>query len=176
MTPVTVYVPRDASARSVGADEVADVLARLAGERGIELTIVRNGSRGMLWLEPLVEVDTPAGRIAYGPVSPGDVGGLVEAGLAGGAPHPLRLGPTEEIPWLARQHPADLRPRRRHRPARRPTTTRRTAASPGSGGRSRWSPGRSSRPSPTRGFAGGAVPASPPASSGDRRRGADART
>ena len=103
MTPVTVYVPRDASARSVGADEVADVLARLAGERGIELTIVRNGSRGMFWLEPLVEVDTPAGRIAYGPVSPGDVGGLVEAGLAGGAPHRLRLGPTEEIPWLARQ-------------------------------------------------------------------------
>ena len=103
MTPTTVYVPRDASARSVGADEVAVVLAGLAAERGIEVTIVRNGSRGMLWLEPLVEVDTPAGRIAYGPVAAGDVAELLDSGLAEGAPHRLRLGPTEEIPWLARQ-------------------------------------------------------------------------
>ena len=48
---ITVYVPGDSSAVAVGADEVA---AALADHVGVD--IVRNGSRGMLWLEPLVEL------------------------------------------------------------------------------------------------------------------------
>ncbi|GAA4599707.1 NADH-quinone oxidoreductase subunit NuoF [Planotetraspora phitsanulokensis] len=96
----TVYVPRDSAARSVGADEVADAVAAA----GRPVRVVRNGSRGMLWLEPLVEVETPAGRIAYGPVAPEDVEGLVAAGmLDGAADHPLCLGPTEDIDWLRDQ-------------------------------------------------------------------------
>jgi formate dehydrogenase iron-sulfur subunit len=98
--PTTVYVPRDSAARSVGADQVAERIAETAGP-GVR--VVRNGSRGMLWLEPLVEVATPAGRVAYGPVSPDDVDGLLAAGLLDGAEHPLRLGPAEEIPWLRDQ-------------------------------------------------------------------------
>ncbi|HTX63680.1 MAG TPA: formate dehydrogenase subunit gamma, partial [Acidimicrobiales bacterium] len=98
-----VYVPRDAAAGSVGADEVADVLARGATARGLELSVVRNGSRGMFWLEPLVEVATPSGRVAYGPVDPGRVDELLDAGLLEGAPHELFLGATDELPWLARQ-------------------------------------------------------------------------
>ena len=104
-TPVTVYVPRDASARSVGADEVADAVVAEAAGRGIDVTLVRNGSRGLLWLEPMVEVATAGGRFAFGPVRPADVPALFDAGFldAATAQHPSALGPTEEIQWLARQ-------------------------------------------------------------------------
>ena len=64
---------------------------------------MRNGSRGMVWLEPLVEVETPAGRIAYGPVDREDVTGLFEAGFLEGADHPLRIGRPEDHPFLKRQ-------------------------------------------------------------------------
>ncbi len=94
----TVYVPRDAAARSMGADAVA---AALAGEPDVR--VVRNGSRGLLWLEPMIEVVTPAGRMAYGPVLPEDVAELVKAGLLRGAAHRLALGLTEELPYLKKQ-------------------------------------------------------------------------
>ncbi|MGW7267998.1 formate dehydrogenase beta subunit [Streptomyces sp. NPDC054842] len=100
---VTVYVPRDSAARSVGADEVADALRRAVPDGGPDIDVVRNGSRGMLWLEPLVEVATPDGRVGYGPVAPEDVADLLAAGLLDGADHPLRLGVVDELPWLARQ-------------------------------------------------------------------------
>ncbi len=102
--PVTVYVPRDSAARSVGADEVADALARAAERHGRSIQLIRNGSRGMLWLEPLVEVATPAGRIGYGPVTADDVDGLVAAGLFDGAEVPQRVGVVDELPWLATQN------------------------------------------------------------------------
>ena len=93
-----VYVPRDAAARSAGSDDVAAVLAAVPGVR-----VVRNGSRGMLWLEPMIEVSTPEGRVAYGPVGATDVLSLIDAGLLDGGEHPLRLGLTEQLPWMARQ-------------------------------------------------------------------------
>ena len=96
---VTVFVPGDASARAEGADHVAAALAATPGVR-----VVRNGTRGMLWLEPLVEVATPQGRIAYGPVQPADVPGLLAAGLLEGGAHPLHLGPVAALPWMAAQH------------------------------------------------------------------------
>jgi formate dehydrogenase iron-sulfur subunit len=94
---VKVYVPRDAMARALGADAVAAALAAAAQARGLPLTLIRNGSRGMAWLEPLVEVETPAGRIAYGPAAPEDAGAILDGSSA------LALGPTEAIPFLARQ-------------------------------------------------------------------------
>ncbi|WP_136255630.1 formate dehydrogenase beta subunit [Onishia niordana] len=101
---VRVYVPRDTTALSLGADAVAERLEREADNRGLELTVVRNGSRGLAWLEPLVEVETPAGRVAYGPVAPTDVPALLDAGLLEGREdHPLAQGPTEAIPYLERQ-------------------------------------------------------------------------
>ena len=93
-----VYVPRDSAARSVGADEVAARIAQLA-----DVEIVRNGSRGMLWLEPFVEVETPAGRVGYGPVAPDDVEALLGAGMLDGAEHALCHGLVDEMEWLARQ-------------------------------------------------------------------------
>ncbi|WP_114392776.1 formate dehydrogenase beta subunit [Oleisolibacter albus] len=100
---VTVYVPRDAAALSVGADAVAAAIRAEAKARNLPLRIVRNGSRGMLWLEPLVEVQTQTGRVAYGPVTPEAVPGLFAAGFLEGGAHPLGHGLTEAIPYLAKQ-------------------------------------------------------------------------
>ncbi len=100
---VTVYVPGDASACSLGADRVAQAIEAEAGKAGRTVRIVRNGSRGLFWLEPLVEVVTAAGRVAYGPVTARDVPKLLAAGLLEGAAHPLRLGDAGTHPWLASQ-------------------------------------------------------------------------
>ena len=102
-TASTVYVPADASAVAVGADAVAAAIQAEAARRGVPVRILRNGSRGLLWLEPLVETDTPAGRIAYGPVAPGDVAGLFDADFLGGGAHRLCLGATAQIPYLKNQ-------------------------------------------------------------------------
>ena len=95
---VTVYVPRDAASRAAGSDEVASVLAQTPGVR-----VVRNGSWGMLWLEPMIEVVVDGTRIAYGPVQATDVPKLLKAGLLTGGDHKLRLGPTMQLPWMQRQ-------------------------------------------------------------------------
>ena len=100
---VTVFVPRDSAALAVGADEVAQAIAATAKQRGIDLRIVRNGSRGMLWLEPLVEVATAEGRIAYGPVAAADVASLFDADFLRGGAHSLRHGKTDAIPYFAKQ-------------------------------------------------------------------------
>ena len=99
----TVYVPRDSAAVSIGADDVANAIAEQAAARGLDVTVVRNGTRGLLWLEPLVEVVTDRGRLGYGPVEVGDVTSLFDAGFLDGAGHPLALGVVAEIPWLASQ-------------------------------------------------------------------------
>lgn len=103
MSAVRIFVPVDAAAQSVGANEVAVAIAREAAQRGIDIELVRNGSRGMLWLEPLVEVDTNAGRIAYGPVVAEEVASLFDAGFVAGGEHRLGQGPTEAIPYFAKQ-------------------------------------------------------------------------
>jgi len=98
-----VYVPRDAAALSVGAEEVARTIAREAQARDVDITLKRNGSRGMCWLEPLVEVVVAGERYAYGPVEAHDIPGLFEADFLSNRPHPLQLGPTERIPYFASQ-------------------------------------------------------------------------
>ncbi|ROZ76587.1 NADH-quinone oxidoreductase subunit NuoF [Ramlibacter sp. WS9] len=100
---IAVYVPRDSAALAAGADRVARKIASQAAQRGIAVDLVRNGTRGMFWLEPLVEVATPRGRVAYGPVTPDDVAGLFDAGFLQGGAHALHLGLTEEIPYLKKQ-------------------------------------------------------------------------
>lgn len=100
---ITVFVPRDAAALAVGADKVAAAIEREAASRGHDVHIVRNGSRGMLWLEVLVEVRTDAGRVAYGPVKASDVPSLFEAGFLNGGEHPLGHGLTEDIPFFKGQ-------------------------------------------------------------------------
>jgi formate dehydrogenase iron-sulfur subunit len=103
MSPTKIYVPRDATALSLGAEAVAQAITAEAARRGIDVQLVRNGSRGLFWLEPLVEVATPAGRHAYGPVTVRDVPGLFDAGFLQASAHPLHLGLTEQIPEFASQ-------------------------------------------------------------------------
>ncbi|RMD88998.1 MAG: formate dehydrogenase beta subunit [Alphaproteobacteria bacterium] len=102
-TAVRVFIPRETTALSLGADEVAGAIMREAEARGSAVDIVRNGSRGAAWLEPLVEVETPDGRIAYGPVTTGEVPALFDAGFLAGGAHALRQGAADAIPWLAGQ-------------------------------------------------------------------------
>ena len=100
---ITVYVPRDSAALAVGADEVAAALQEQAARRGAKVTLVRNGSRGLLWLEPMVEVAVNGKRLAYGPVAPEDVAGLFDAGFLEGKAHRLALGDIAEHPYLKNQ-------------------------------------------------------------------------
>ncbi len=163
---VTVYVPRDAAALSVGAEEVAQAIARAAAARGEQIRLVRNGSRGLFWLEPLVEVATPAGRIAYGPVAPEDVPGLFAAGFLHGGAHalPARANRGDSVPQAAGA--ADLRARRHHRSPQHSPTTKPTAAGGACATRSPSAAPTSSKPSSSPACADAAAPPSPPASSG----------
>jgi formate dehydrogenase iron-sulfur subunit len=98
-----LFIPKDSAAVAVGADDVAHAMAKALVRRGIAAEIVRTGSRGLYWLEPMVEIETAAGRIAYGPVAAEDVDELLDAGLLQSGEHRLRLGRPEEIPFLKRQ-------------------------------------------------------------------------
>ena len=98
-----VYVSRDSAALSVGADRVAQAIQGLAAINGEDVTVVRTGSRGMLWLEPLVEVETPSGRVGYTNVSPDQVEELFSAGLLSGANHASSIGLVEDHEYLKKQ-------------------------------------------------------------------------
>jgi formate dehydrogenase iron-sulfur subunit len=98
-----VFVPRDATALSLGADAVARAISAEAERRGLRIRLIRNGSRGLFWLEPMVEVATPAGRVAYGPVATDDIPGLFDAGFLNAGEHRLKQGVTENMSYLKRQ-------------------------------------------------------------------------
>lgn len=99
-----VYVPLDMAAVAMGADRLATAIVKEAAARGESVQIIRNGSRGMLWLEPLVEVETSTGRIGYGPVSVKDVGALFDASFLKGGAHPLSIGKVDDHSWMKRQN------------------------------------------------------------------------
>jgi formate dehydrogenase iron-sulfur subunit len=98
-----IYLPQDMAALALGANRVLKALQDQAVQRGLVLDVVRTGSRGAIWLEPLLEVETPEGRIAYGPVTSADVAGLLDAGALTGGVHALRIGRPEDHPWFAGQ-------------------------------------------------------------------------
>jgi len=103
MSVTRIYVPRETAAVSVGADEVAVEIAREAKRSGDRVELIRNGSWGASWLEPLVEVEVDGRRIAYGGVTAADVADLFAAGFLVGGAHDRRLGPIDEIPYLINQ-------------------------------------------------------------------------
>ncbi len=100
---IRVFVPCDAAALALGAERVAQAIAAEAVRRGEAVQLVRTGSRGMVWLEPLVEVETADGRLGYGPAKPADVAGLFDAGFLAGGVHPLAIGKPEQHPWQTAQ-------------------------------------------------------------------------
>jgi formate dehydrogenase iron-sulfur subunit len=103
MSATRIFVPRDSAALAVGAEEVAQAIVAEAQKRGLSIELVRNGSRGLFWLEPLVEVATPQGRIGFGPVTADDVPALFDAGFPGACAHALAVGVVDEIPYLKKQ-------------------------------------------------------------------------
>ena len=94
-----IYLPLDSAAVALGADEIAAALQEQARAKGIDLTLVRNGSRGMVFLEPMAEVETPSGRLAFGPLTLADVPAL----LGDLSKHPKALGLTDDLPWMKAQ-------------------------------------------------------------------------
>lgn len=103
MSSIRVYVPMDTAAVAAGANALVPAITELAKAQGQQIEIVRNGTHGMLWLEPLVEIDTPQGRIAYGPVQLDDLESLFAAGWLQGGDHALCHGLTTDIPYLKNQ-------------------------------------------------------------------------
>ncbi|MEQ9348624.1 MAG: NADH-quinone oxidoreductase subunit NuoF [Thalassospira sp.] len=100
---IKVYVPLDSGSVALGADDVATAIAKKAATNGADIKVVRNGSFGMYWLEPMVEVETPDGRVAYGPVAVEDIDGLFASDFLNGGEHALSLGKTQDIPFLKKQ-------------------------------------------------------------------------
>ncbi len=98
-----IFIPRDSFALALGANEIASAIAREAKARGELIRIIRNGSRGMAWLEPLIEVETAQGRVGYGPIEIGDISSLFDAGFLSGGSHRKNIGNVDEHPFLARQ-------------------------------------------------------------------------
>ncbi|MEL7029159.1 MAG: NADH-ubiquinone oxidoreductase-F iron-sulfur binding region domain-containing protein [Pseudomonadota bacterium] len=99
---ITVYLPLDSVAVSLGADDIAAALMAAATRKGASLNLVRTGSRGMHWLEPLLEVERDGTRMGFGPLTLEDVDGVIEA-LLHGADHAKAVGPVEAIPFFAKQ-------------------------------------------------------------------------
>ncbi|MEZ2743063.1 formate dehydrogenase beta subunit [Paenalcaligenes hominis] len=103
MTPIRLYIPRDTAAVAAGVETLIPLIKAQAQAQNQPIDIVRNGTFGLLWLEPLIEVQTEAGRIAYGPVHAKDLPSLFEADWLHGGAHPLCHGLTTEIPYLKNQ-------------------------------------------------------------------------
>lgn len=99
-----VFISRDSTAISLGAEQVAQRFQQISAEQALDIEIIRNGSRGLFWLEPLIEIETNQGRVAYGPVQPNDLAELITAGLLEGKEHPLYLGNIEELPFFKKQN------------------------------------------------------------------------
>lgn len=94
-----IYVPLDSVAVALGADALVAAIQDEAARRGVTVEIIRNGSRGMVWLEPLVEVATDAGRMGIGPMTLADVPAI----FGGLSRHPKALGLVEDLPWMKGQ-------------------------------------------------------------------------
>jgi formate dehydrogenase iron-sulfur subunit len=91
---MTVYIPLDTSAVACGADGVADAVKA----HDASIVIIRTGSRGMAWLEPLIEIETANGRMGYGPVSAADVPAILADTSFEGS-----MGVVDDLPWIKAQ-------------------------------------------------------------------------
>ena len=98
-----IYIPRDFTAAAMGVEKTAKAIAVEAERRNIAIEIVRTGSRGLYWLEPLIEVEHEGRRTGYGPVKAVDVPGLFDTGFIDGSKHKLSVGAVDEIAYLSRQ-------------------------------------------------------------------------
>lgn len=105
---IKIFIPRESTALSLGAHGVAQAFSHYSSNHNLEFELIRNGSRGLFWLEPMVEIETSQGRIAYGPVETSDVASIMEDivnNALNNKPqnHHLGLGLTEELDYLKKQ-------------------------------------------------------------------------
>lgn len=100
---ISIYIPQESTALALGADEIATKITEEATKRGLDIAITRNGSRGMLWAEPLLEVDVEGIRHGYANIDPDNVTSLFDANFLTGGIHPSSLGPVEEVDYLKNQ-------------------------------------------------------------------------
>ncbi len=100
---ITLYIPTDSAALALGADEVARLLYAHAEQHDLSLHIVRTSTRALLWLEPLVEVETSEGRVGYGPVTPEDLDGPLIDAILQAKPHQRCIGVVDDHPYLTAQ-------------------------------------------------------------------------
>lgn len=101
---IKVFIPRDTVSLAHNGEKVSQIIQAEASIRNIDINIIRNGSRGLCWLEPMIEIETSQGRIAYGPVEVSDIPALFDQGMLDGTEqHTLYLGKTEDIPYLKNQ-------------------------------------------------------------------------
>ena len=91
-----IYIPGDSAAQSVGADLVAVAIAAEAAKRNLDIQIIRNGTRGALWLEPLVEVELGGKRIGYPNVTSDSAAAVLDGTHES-------IGEVEKFDWLASQ-------------------------------------------------------------------------
>ena len=96
-------VPRDPTAVAVGANAVAEAVSNLIAVQGSADCLVRNGSRGAFWLEPLLEIERDGNRIGFGPVSAAEVAQILSLDGDAVSRHPKYLGRLEEHPWFVGQ-------------------------------------------------------------------------
>ena len=100
---IKIYIPRETTSASLGAELLAKAIDTEARYRNLEIELVRNGSRGACFLEPLIEVETDNGRVGYGPITLEDVPDLFDADFLNGGQHSKALGDVNELPWFKNQ-------------------------------------------------------------------------
>ncbi len=91
---MNIFVPKDFGACALGSDAIAQQL------RSLGANVKRNGSRGLYWLEPMIEIETEAGRIAFGPMSLDDVEDITLLDQT----HEKFLGRIDDIPEIKAQN------------------------------------------------------------------------
>ena len=105
---IDIFIPQDTTSLALGSDQVASLLMELSNDRGLDVNLTRNGSRGMFWLEPLLEVEFEDDRVGFGPVTLADVPSIIDIledsqDDFNNITHPLFLGRIESIEYLAKQ-------------------------------------------------------------------------
>lgn len=105
---IRAFIPQDTTALALGSDQVAMALRDSARRTALDVEIVRNGSRGMFWLEPLLEIDTDSGRFGFGPMNQSDVPSVLESIVScienpEEIDHPLFLGLIDKIEYFSKQ-------------------------------------------------------------------------
>ena len=91
-----VFIPQDSISIALGADLIAKKIAQSGHE------IIRNSSRGLHFLEILIEVEIDGARHGFGPISTNEIEDLIASNFA--KSHPKYLGIVDELKLIKSQN------------------------------------------------------------------------